>query len=34
MSLGGGAGEVEILQGGRVVDTSTARGPIRLRLRG
>ncbi|OJH36484.1 DUF2256 and DUF3253 domain-containing protein [Cystobacter ferrugineus] len=27
-------GEVEILQGGRVVDPSTARGPIRLRLRG
>lgn len=26
-------GEVEILQGGRVVDASTARGPIRLRLR-
>ena len=26
-------GEVEILQGGRVVDPSTARGPIRLRLR-
>ncbi|MET0402161.1 MAG: DUF3253 domain-containing protein, partial [Cystobacter sp.] len=27
-------GEVEILQGGRVVDPSTAKGPIRLRLRG
>ncbi|WNG31146.1 DUF2256 and DUF3253 domain-containing protein [Cystobacter fuscus] len=27
-------GEVEILQGGRVVDPSTARGPIRLRRRG
>jgi hypothetical protein len=26
-------GRVEILQGGRVVDPSTARGPIRLRLR-
>ena len=26
-------GEVEILQGGRVVDASTARGAIRLRLR-
>ena len=26
-------GEVEILQGGQVVDPSTARGPIRLRLR-
>ena len=26
-------GEVEIVQGGRVVDPSTARGPIRLRLR-
>ena len=26
-------GEVEILQGGRVVDPSTARGPIRLRRR-
>ena len=26
-------GEVEILQGGHVVDPSTARGPIRLRLR-
>jgi hypothetical protein len=27
------AGEIEITQGGRVVDPSTARGPIRLRLR-
>lgn len=26
------AGEVEITQGGRVVDPSTARGPIRVRL--
>ena len=26
-------GEVEILQGGHVVDPSTAKGPIRLRLR-
>ena len=26
------AGEVEIVQGGRVVDPSTARGPIRIRL--
>ncbi len=26
-------GEVEILQGGRVVEPSTAKGPIRLRLR-
>ncbi|WP_375765916.1 DUF2256 and DUF3253 domain-containing protein [Archangium gephyra] len=26
-------GELDILQGGRVVDPSTARGPIRLRLR-
>lgn len=25
-------GEVEILQGGRLVDPSTAKGPIRLRL--
>lgn len=25
------AGEVEIVQGGRVVDPSTARGPIRIR---
>ena len=25
------AGEVEITQGGRVVDPSTARGPIRIR---
>ncbi|MFD1721065.1 DUF3253 domain-containing protein [Amnibacterium endophyticum] len=25
------AGEVEILQGGRVVDPSTAKGPIRIR---
>lgn len=25
------AGEVEVLQGGRVVDPSTAKGPIRLR---
>ena len=25
-------GEVEVLQGGRVVDAATARGPIRLRL--
>ena len=24
-------GEVEILQGGRVVDPSTAKGPIRIR---
>ncbi len=27
------AGRVEILQGGRVVDPSTARGPIRIRIR-
>ena len=27
-----GQGRLEILQGGRVVDPSTARGPIRLRL--
>jgi hypothetical protein len=27
------AGRVEILQGGKVVDPSTARGPFRLRLR-
>ncbi|MDJ0952766.1 MAG: DUF2256 and DUF3253 domain-containing protein [Acidimicrobiia bacterium] len=27
------AGEVEITQGGRPVDPSTARGPIRIRLR-
>lgn len=27
------AGEVEITQGGRVVDPSTARGPIRIRRR-
>jgi len=27
------AGEVEITQGGRVVDASTATGPIRVRLR-
>ena len=27
------AGEIEITQGGRVVDPSTARGPIRLRRR-
>lgn len=26
-------GQVEILQGGQVVDPSTAKGPIRLRLR-
>jgi hypothetical protein len=26
-----GAGEVEIVQGGRVVDPSTAKGPIRIR---
>jgi hypothetical protein len=26
-------GEVDILQGGQVVDPSTAKGPIRLRLR-
>ncbi len=26
-------GRIDILQGGRVVDPSTARGPIRLRLR-
>jgi hypothetical protein len=26
------AGEVEVLQGGRVVDPSTAKGPIRVRL--
>jgi hypothetical protein len=26
------AGEVEITQGGRVVDPSTAKGPIRIRL--
>jgi hypothetical protein len=25
------AGEVEIVQGGRVVDPSTAKGPIRIR---
>ncbi|WP_425545796.1 DUF3253 domain-containing protein, partial [Aeromicrobium alkaliterrae] len=25
-------GEVEITQGGRVVDPSTAKGPIRIRL--
>ncbi len=24
-------GEVEVLQGGRVVDPSTAKGPIRIR---
>ena len=28
------AGRLDILQGGRVVDPSTAKGPIRLRLRG
>ena len=28
------AGKIEICQNGRVVDPSTARGPIRLRLRG
>jgi hypothetical protein len=28
------AGEVEITQGGRVVDPSTAKGPIRIRRRG
>lgn len=28
------AGEVEITQGGLVVDPSTARGPIRIRRRG
>ncbi len=27
------AGEVEVTQGGRPVDPSTARGPIRIRLR-
>jgi hypothetical protein len=27
------AGEVDVTQGGRVVDAATARGPIRLRLR-
>lgn len=27
------AGRIEIVQGGRVVDPSTAKGPIRLRLR-
>ena len=27
------AGKLEMLQGGRVVDPSTARGPVRLRLR-
>ena len=27
------AGEVEITQGGRVVDPSTAKGPIRIRRR-
>ena len=27
------AGEVDIVQGGRVVDPSTARGPIRIRRR-
>jgi hypothetical protein len=27
------AGKVDILQGGRVVDPSTAKGPLRLRLR-
>jgi hypothetical protein len=27
------SGEVEITQGGRVVDPSTARGPIRIRRR-
>jgi hypothetical protein len=27
------AGKLEILQGGRVVDPSTAKGAIRLRLR-
>jgi hypothetical protein len=27
------AGEVEVTQGGRVVDPSTAKGPIRIRLR-
>ena len=27
------AGEVEVLQGGRVVDPSMAKGPIRVRLR-
>jgi hypothetical protein len=26
------AGEVDIVQGGRVVDPSTARGPIRIRV--
>ena len=26
-------GEVDIVQGGRVVDPSTAKGPIRIRLR-
>jgi hypothetical protein len=28
------AGSIDVTQGGRVVDPSTARGPIRLRLRG
>lgn len=27
------SGHIEIVQGGRVVDPSTAKGPIRLRLR-
>ena len=27
------AGQIEIVQGGRVVDPSTAKGPIRLRLK-
>jgi hypothetical protein len=28
------AGQIEVLQGGRVVDPTTAKGPIRLRRRG
>ena len=28
------AGQIDVLQGGRVVDASYARGPIRLRLAG
>ncbi|MCB9870983.1 MAG: DUF2256 and DUF3253 domain-containing protein [Planctomycetes bacterium] len=28
-----GQGEIEVVQGGRVVDAATARGPIRLRRR-
>jgi hypothetical protein len=28
------AGAIEVVQGGRVVDPSTAKGPIRLRMRG